>query len=83
MRRLETRSIHNLLQPNVDINKHDITNTSLTNIIDKEETITQFQNKSSNETNSNEKKENNRDINEKDLEKEQSKTKPAISLKVP
>lgn len=74
-RRLETSFIHNLLEPNIDDDKLDITDTSLTGINDKEKTMTWFWNKSANKIDLKKKKEDSNNMDEKNLEKEQSEIK--------
>lgn len=74
--RIETSSVHDSLQPSVDNDKPDITDTR-----DKEETTTWLWNEGSNETDSKEEEEGSGDVVGKDLEGEQSKTEQAVSPK--
>lgn len=72
--RIETSSVHDSLQPSVDNDKPDTTDTR-----DKEETTTWLCNEGANETDSKKEEEGSGDVDGKDLEGEQSKTEQAVS----
>ena len=76
-RRLETSSVHNSLQPSIDNDKPNTTDTN-----DEEaETATWFWNESANETDSDSEDEGSGDVDGEDLEGGQSKTEQAVSPK--
>lgn len=68
-----------MLQPSVDNDKPNITDTS----DEKAETTTWFWNESANETDSDSEDEVSGDVDEKDLERGQSKTELAVSPRAP